>query len=79
LGIENIAEKAVQGRAVLIDLHAHFGDTRTVVGYEQLAQVLAADGVVVESGVAANAADNCAVEAYPARRRGIACHASGNT
>ena len=122
LGIQNMAEKAVQGRAVLIDLHAHFGDARTLVGYEQLAQVLAADGVTVESGdivcfhtgfarvvlgmdqqpthdaleqtgsvldgrderllqwitdtgIAAIAADNYAVEAYPARQRGGCCAA----
>jgi hypothetical protein len=122
LGIEHMAEKAVQGRAVLIDLHAHFGDARTVIGYEQLMQVMAADGVVVESGdivclhtgfaqallgmhkqpthealeqtgcvldgrderllqwitdsgVAALAADNYAVEAYPARQRDACCAA----
>ncbi len=122
LGIENMALKAVQGRAVLIDLHAHFGDARTLVGYEQLAQVMAADGVVVEegdivcfhtgfaqavlamdrlpthealartgsgldgrderrrqwitdSGIAAIAADNYAVEAYPAREGDGCCAA----
>src|SRR5690606_21225643 len=26
LGIENMARTAVQGRAVMVDLHAHFGD-----------------------------------------------------
>ena len=122
LGIQNMAEKAVQGRAVLIDLHAHFGDARTIVGYEQLVQVLRADGVEVEngdivcfhtgfaqavlgmgrqpthealeqtgsvldgrderllqwitdSGIAAIAADNYAVEAYPARQRSGCCAA----
>lgn len=122
LGIQAMAEKAVQGRAVLVDLHAHFGDGRTVVGYEQLARVLEADRVVVEpgdivcfhtgfarlvlgmarqpthegveqaasvldgadeqllrwitdSGVAAIAADNYAVEAYPARHRDGCCAA----
>jgi kynurenine formamidase len=122
LGIQNMAEKAVQGRAVLIDLHAHFGDARTLVSYEQLQQVLAADRVVVESGdivcfhtgfaqavlgmggtpthealeqtgsvldgrderllqwiseagIAAIAADNYAVEAYPARAGGACCAA----
>ncbi|WP_326536748.1 cyclase family protein [Pseudorhodoferax sp.] len=122
LGIEHMAEKAVQGRAVLVDLHAHFGDARTLVGYEQLAQVLVADGVVVEpgdilclhtgfaqavlgmgrqptaealeqtcsvldgrdaqllqwitdSGVAAIAADNYAVEGLPARHRAGCCAA----
>lgn len=122
LGIEHMAEKAVQGRGVLIDLHAHFGRGRTLIGYEQLAHVLAADGLVVEpgdivcfhtgfaqallemgkqpthealeqtgcvldggdqrllqwitdSGVAAIAADNYAVEAFPARQTGGCCAA----
>jgi hypothetical protein len=122
LGIQNMAEKAVQGRAVLVDLHAHFGNARTVIGYEQLVQVLGMDGVVVEpgdivcfhtgfaqavlgmgkqpthealehtgtvldgrderllqwitdTGIAAIAADNYAVEAYPARHRGGCCAA----
>jgi hypothetical protein len=50
LGIENMAQRCVQGRAVLIDLRAHFGDERVAVGYEQLMTVLAADKVVVEPG-----------------------------
>lgn len=122
LGIEHMAEKAVQGRAVLVDLRAHFGDGRTLIGYEQLAQVLAADAVVVEpgdilclhtgfaqmvlgmggqpthealeqtgcvldgrderllqwitdSGIAALAADNYAVEAFPAQHRSGCCAA----
>jgi kynurenine formamidase len=50
LGIEHMAAKAVQGRAVLIDLHAHFGDAVTRVGYEALMRVMEADGVVVEPG-----------------------------
>lgn len=122
LGIQNMAEKAVQGRAVLIDLHAHFGDARTLVGFERLQQVLTADRVIVESGdmvclhtgfaqvvmdmgkqpthevleqtgsvldgrderllnwitdtgIAALAADNYAVEAYPAGPGGVCCAA----
>ncbi len=50
LGIQVMAERCVQGRAVMIDLRAHFGDGRTVVGHEQLQQVLKADGIVVETG-----------------------------
>ena len=50
LGIQVMAERCVQGRAVMIDLRAHLGDGRTVVGYDQLMAVLEADGVVVESG-----------------------------
>ncbi|HYP84316.1 cyclase family protein [Variovorax sp.] len=122
LGIQNMAEKAVQGRAVMVDLHAHFGDARTLVGHERLMHVLAQDAVVIEpgdilclhtgfaqallgmekapthealeatgsvldgrderllqwitdSGVAAIAADNFAVEAYPATPRGGCCAA----
>lgn len=122
LGIQNMAEKAVQGRAVLIDLAAHFGSARQSIGYEQIAAVMAADQVVVEpgdivcfhtgfgdallgmgrqpsqhqventccvldgrderllqwitdSGIAAIAADNYAVEGLPARHRDGCCAA----
>jgi len=50
LGIQNMAESCVQGRAVMIDLLGHFGWDRTVVGYDQLMRVLDADKVVVEPG-----------------------------
>ena len=50
LGIERMAERCVQGRAVMIDLHAHCGDAREVVGYDRLMAILAADGVTVETG-----------------------------
>ncbi len=50
LGIENLAEHGVQGRAVLIDLEAHVGRTRTAVGYDTLMRTLDADGVTVEPG-----------------------------
>jgi kynurenine formamidase len=50
LGIENMAAHGVQGRGVLVDLHARFGDARHYVGYEDLMSVMAADGVVVEPG-----------------------------
>ena len=50
LGIERMAEHGVQGRGVMIDLRAHFGDERKVVGYEDLMTVMAADGTKVESG-----------------------------
>ena len=50
LGIENMAERAVQGRAVMIDLRAHFGDARTLIGRKELEQAMEADGVVVEPG-----------------------------
>jgi kynurenine formamidase len=50
LGIENYAVKGMQGRGVLIDLHAHFGDARVAVGYDALMRVMAADRVEVEPG-----------------------------
>ena len=50
LGIENMAVAGVQGRAVMIDLHAHFGDAKTLVGYDELMRVVDADKVVVETG-----------------------------
>jgi kynurenine formamidase len=50
LGIENMAATGVQGRGVLVNLRKHFGDGRTLIGYEQLMQVMQADGVTVEPG-----------------------------
>jgi len=50
LGVENMALKCMQGRAVMIDLYAHFGRARTVVGYDELMRVMQADKVAVESG-----------------------------
>jgi hypothetical protein len=50
LGVENMAVKAIQGRAVMIDLEAHFGRARKLVGYEDLMDVLVKDKVVVEEG-----------------------------
>lgn len=50
LGINHMAEKPVQGRAVMIDLHAHLGDAHTIVGFETIAAVMAEDGAVVEEG-----------------------------
>jgi kynurenine formamidase len=117
LGIERMAETCVQGRGVLVDLHAHHGDARVLVGHDELARVLEKDGVeiaegdilclhtgfaelvmgmagnpdpavlrhaspaldgrdarllrwIAESGIAAIAADNYAVEAFPSRPEG---------
>jgi hypothetical protein len=50
LGVENMAVSCVQGRAVMIDLLAHFGRSGKVVGYEDLMMVLDKDKVVVEQG-----------------------------
>ncbi|MDX1433028.1 MAG: cyclase family protein [Gammaproteobacteria bacterium] len=50
LGIENMAETGVQGRGVLVDFHAHFGNERVAVDRDALEEVLARDGVSVEEG-----------------------------
>ena len=50
LGVENMAAKAIQGRAVMIDLEAHYGRARKLVGYEDLMRVLEQDRVEIEQG-----------------------------
>ncbi len=50
LGVENMAQKGVQGRAVMIDLEKHLGRGRTVVDWETLSGILKADEIVVEEG-----------------------------
>jgi kynurenine formamidase len=50
LGVENMAVTCVQGRAVMVDLEAHFGRSGKVVGYDDLMMVLEKDKVVVEPG-----------------------------
>ncbi len=50
LGIEGMARTGVQGRGVMVNLRAHLGDARTLVGYDALMRVLDADRVAVEAG-----------------------------
>jgi kynurenine formamidase len=50
LGIERIAETGLQGRGVMVDLHAHVGLEPVAVGYDRLMQIFAADQLVVEPG-----------------------------
>jgi len=50
LGVENMAVSCMQGRAVMIDLAAHYGRARKLVGYDDLMSVLDQDKVVVEEG-----------------------------
>jgi kynurenine formamidase len=45
-----MAAKCVQGRGVMIDLHAHVGRARAAIGYDQLMRMLEKDKVVVEEG-----------------------------
>lgn len=50
LGIETMAETAIQGRGVLVDLHRRCGRERVLVGHDMLQQVLHEDGIAVEEG-----------------------------
>ncbi|MBI3708636.1 MAG: cyclase family protein [Proteobacteria bacterium] len=50
LGIENYAVNCIQGRGVLVDLHAQFGRKRQYVGYDDLMAAMRADKVEVEPG-----------------------------
>ncbi len=50
LGLEKMAETCVQGRGVLIDLHAHFGPERRYVDFNDLMHVIEVDRVTVETG-----------------------------
>jgi kynurenine formamidase len=50
LGVENMAERCLQGRGVMIDLFAHFGRRKHAVTYDDLMRVMAADGIKVEPG-----------------------------
>jgi hypothetical protein len=50
LGVENMAVKCLQGRAVMIDLYAHYSRKRHAVGYDDLMRIMAADGIAVEAG-----------------------------
>ncbi len=50
LGIEHMAKACMQGRGVMVDLHAHFGDAHRAIGYDELMHVLDSDGVDIEEG-----------------------------
>ena len=50
LGVENMAVKCMQGRAVMIDLAAHFGRDKKVVGYDDIMRVMDKDKVEVTAG-----------------------------
>ena len=50
LGVENMAATCMQGRGVMVDLFAHFGNSGQVIGYDELMRVLEADKIVVEEG-----------------------------
>ncbi len=50
LGIQNMAESGVTGRGVMIDLHAHYGNDRHAVNYDDLMRIMDQDKVSVEEG-----------------------------
>lgn len=50
LGIETMAVSGVQGRGVLIDLHAVAGRERRPIGWDELSAAMTAQNVVVEPG-----------------------------
>jgi hypothetical protein len=50
LGVERMAETCMQGRGVMIDLHAAYGRKRHYVGYDDLMGIMQADKVEVETG-----------------------------
>jgi kynurenine formamidase len=50
LGVEHLARSCVQGRGVMVDLHARLGPKRILVGYGELMEVMAADGVEIRTG-----------------------------
>ena len=50
LGIQNYAQHGVQGRGVMVDLHANFGEGHRRIGFDDLMSVLQADRVVIEPG-----------------------------
>lgn len=50
LGIENMAQHGIQGRAVMIDIKRHFGTERFAFGYAHLQQIIEADNIVIRPG-----------------------------
>lgn len=50
LGVHVMAEKGMQGRGVMIDLHAHHGRERALVGYDSLMRAMEAGKIEVEAG-----------------------------
>ena len=50
LGIERMAATGVQGRGVMIDLHARVGERRVAIGYDDLMEVIETDRIEVEAG-----------------------------
>ena len=50
LGVDNMAAHPIQGRAVMIDLEAHFGRGGKFVSFDELMRIMDQDKVTVEEG-----------------------------
>ncbi len=50
LGIDALAATGMQGRGVMVDLHAHCGNARKAVGYDEWMRILEADALEVGEG-----------------------------
>lgn len=50
LGVDRLAQSGVQGRGVLVDLHAVHGRDRARVGYRELMEIMDKQGVEVREG-----------------------------
>src|SRR5262249_709471 len=50
LGIENMGGSGIQGRAVLVNLHAIYGRAKAVVGYDAFMRALAQQKIEVKTG-----------------------------
>ncbi|MBL8699577.1 MAG: cyclase family protein [Alphaproteobacteria bacterium] len=50
VGVDTMAAHGIQGRGVMIDLHAHVGDARQRIDYDALMRILERDRVEVERG-----------------------------
>jgi kynurenine formamidase len=50
LGIDSLAETGMQGRGVMVDLYAHYGNDRKAINYDEWMRILERDGVEVEEG-----------------------------
>lgn len=51
LGVENMAEHGVQGRAVMVNLYKHYSNfPRKEVGYSDLMKIFEVDNIIVEEG-----------------------------
>ena len=50
LGVENMAKKCIQGRAVMVDIEAHHGRAHKPIGYDDLMRIFSADGITILPG-----------------------------